>query len=295
MMSELTNYAKIVIYQYGIKGDKSFEYLGVNIDSTMTYKIYRKTSENAMQYLTSTEPYCDILNFLPPDFLSENKLSICDFSKGKIGNVETYRIVFIINSRLNIKQTEKCVTDFLINIGGEKYLSDIVNTEANIRKMLKTDKSMLMQLGTEVDEKGCLLGIKYYVGIKDKGMISPVDTVMEILSIATGGLYNGKEIRSMIEFLVQKEFDPIFIGINLYDDAKEVKLYFISKVFGFQTKNIVKHTLEVMQKYHLDNFISEEDVNTLYEMDLFVRGIAIDISDKNKWRLYINGLPRKVV
>lgn len=294
-MSELTDYAKTIISKHGIHGDKSFEYLGVNIDSKMTFKTYRKISEDANQYLANTEPYCSVLGSLPPDFLSQNKLTICDFSKGALGNIETFRIVFILDSNLNIHQTEKCVADFLMHIGGGVYLSEIVKTVADIQKVLKTDKAMLMQLGIEVDEKSCLLGIKYYVGIKNNGIITSIDMVMELLSRIIGDLHNRNEFRSAIEFLVQQEFEPIFIGVNLYGDTKEVKLYFISKAFGFQTKKVIKHTLEVMREYHLDYFISEKDVNDLYEMDLFVRGIAIDISDKNKWRLYINALPRKTV
>ena len=294
-MSKLTDYAKKIISDYGINGDNSFEYLGVNIERTMALKVYRKISEDAYQYLASTEPYCSVLGSLSQKFLSENNLTICDFSNGMLGDIETFRIVFILDSNFTIKETEKCVTDFLTRIGGEAYLSKIIKTTNEIQKILKTDKSILMQLGIEVDEKGCLLGIKYYVGIKLNTISPPNDKVLEILSGVTGDLYNKNKVGSKIEFLVQQEFAPIFIGVNLYGEIKEVKLYFISKAFGFRTKHVVEHTSEIMKKYRLDDFVSEEDVNDLYKMDLFVRGIAIDISDTNKWRLYINALPRKMV
>lgn len=292
-MSTLIEYSENAISKYGVNGDNSFEFIGVNIDNSISYKAYRKRSEDAIEYLKNTVPYSKLFELFTPTFLAENQMDICDFSKGKFQELETFRIVFLLGNNQNIQQAEACVNNFLSRIKAESYIPNVINTTRVLQDYMGTEKSLLMQLGIEVDENCNLIGIKYYVSIKSSNNILSIERLMEAL--LPDNISEHDKIREIVEFLQRQEYELIFVGFNMYDNIIEPKLYFKSQAFGFQTKKIVEHTNNVIQKFNLTHAISKEDVKNLFEMNLFVRGIAIDLDALQKWRLYINALPRTVV
>lgn len=62
------------------------------------------------------------------------------------------------------------------------------------------------------------------------------------------------KLQEKIDFLKLQEYEPIFIGINLYENEIETKVYFISEAFGFQIKQIVTSTKAIMKKYNLNMY-----------------------------------------
>ena len=294
-MSELIDYAETAISKYGINGDNSFEYIGISINNTMSFKTYRKRTKRAMEYLKNTEPYCGLLKLLSKEFLFNNKLSICDFSKSVIENKETFRMVFSLENNQSKRQAENYVINFLSQVDAETYIPEIIKTTRIIQEFYKNDESLLMQLGIEVSAEGHLLGVKYYVGIDKSDVAITSDKLAKLLSLISRNTIDTSDLEQLVALLSEQEYDPVFVGFNIFNKLTETKLYFKSSSFGFQTKQIVEHTNEVIMRYGLDYFISEDDVKALYKMDLFIRGIAIDLDDFNRWRLYLNALPRKIV
>ena len=294
-MSKLIEYTKNAICKYGKNGDKSFEFVGINIDNSVQFKTYRKKSEGALAYLENTKPYSFLCELLSLDFLCENKMAICDFSKGKYKNIETYRIVFSINNNQSINEIEGSVNNFFGKVGDISFAQKIICKLRFIQAQLNTNKSLLMHLGIEVDEKCNLIGVKYYVSIKTANDNCTKVQLDELLANISIGKIRISEFKDLLYFFRKQEYIPTFIGFNLYNDEIETKLYFESTAFGFQTKQIVECTNNVFREYNLDRFISTTDITSLFQMDMFVRGIAVDINTFNKWRLYINALPRKMV
>ena len=81
----------------------------------------------------------------------------------------------------------------------------------------------------------------------------------------------------------------------MYKNEQEIKLYFCSTAFGFNTGNVVSNTNAILKKYDIQRFVTENDIVSLYDKNLYVRGIAVDLNTSGKWRLYINALPRKKI
>ena len=98
-----------------------------------------------------------------------------------------------------------------------------------------------------------------------------------------------------MDFISIHDYEPVFLGFNIYKNEQEIKLYFCSTAFGFNTDNIIRNTNDILKKYDIQRFISEKDIVSLYDKNLYVRGIAVELNTSSKWRLYINALPRKKI
>ena len=291
-MNEIINYVDNAIQKYGKHGDGSFEFIGINISKKIDYKIYRKSSVDILCELNKTVPYNKIFDLVSDDYLIQNNMKICDFSKSFLNSTETFRVVFKVDKNLSQKDEHKCIETFLKKIHGEKYFSRIMHCIKNIEADLLTNSSVLMQLGVEVNTDGQLLGIKVYANInRDLFMHSNCDTVKMLESITSSDI-NAKQISEIINHIVEQEYNPLFIGINFYEDNYETKLYFGSKVFGFDTKGVIAQSNNILSKNKLNMFITEENIKDLYDKGVFIQGIAFTLEKEIKWKLYLNALPR---
>ena len=288
-MSELIKYADEVITRYGSNGDNSFEYLGINIDDDVSYKVYRKAKGDAVNYLENTRPYSDILTMFNDDFLKEDILSICDFSKGTYEDKETYRVIFSMKNIKDRASAVSIVEKIIDKLDAEDYGEKILCSLNKIQEIIGCEASLLLQLGVETDNECNLVGVKYYIATKDLNSIhSDKEKVRQLCSNL------GKE-NDMINFFSTHDYEPVFFGFNLYKNEQEIKLYFCSTAFGFNTGNVVSNTNAILKKYDIQRFVTENDIVSLYDKNLYVRGIAVDLNTSGKWRLYINALPRKKI
>ena len=141
-MNQLINYVDKAIRKYGKQGDCSFEFIGINICREMDYKIYRKSSVDTLCELNKMVPYNKIFDLVSDDFLLQNNMKICDFSKGFLNNTETFRVVYKVAKNLSQKDEKKGIEAFLMKIQGEKYYHKIIHCINKIKTDLLTNKSV---------------------------------------------------------------------------------------------------------------------------------------------------------
>lgn len=288
-MSELIKYAEDIIAKFGSNGDNSFEYIGINIDDNVSYKVYRKAKGCAVNYLKNEKPYSNILDVFNDAFLKENMISICDFSKGTYEDKETHRVIFSLKKIKNKASAVSIVGKILDKLGTDDYVEKILNSLSAVQKSIDCEDSLLLQMGVEMDKECNLVGVKYYIATKDLNSIhSDKEKVRRLCS-------NLVKENDMINFFSTHDYEPVFFGFNLYKNEQEIKLYFCSTAFGFNTGNVVSNTNAILKKYDIQSFVTENDIVSLYDKNLYVRGIAVDLNASGKWRLYINALPRKKI
>lgn len=285
----IIEYAHQTIREYGKAGKNCFEYLGVDIrkDIPLNFKVYQKINEGNRDEFANNMTYSYILNSLLPDFIANNK--ICDYSESTYDGKKSYRIVFYIPKNQKIQETYCNIDKFFRNIDGgmkERVISNVVLATS----IMKVKESPLMQIGIETDDKGNLFCVKYYIRLSGN-----IDKDAEFILKIAQSCVNKETIRDKIIFLQNHRYNPVFIGINMSEKIQETKLYFASEAFGFQTKNVIRDTNDIAEKYGFDDILTKQDIDELFNIGLFVRGIAFSIENEAAWRLYINALPRKKV
>ncbi|MGN0379283.1 MAG: hypothetical protein ACI4EU_06820 [Butyrivibrio sp.] len=293
----ICDYAGQVIRKYGIQGDNSFEYVGVNIrqESQAQLKLYQKTSPKITAALRNTMPYCCILENLLPDFTNYKGIKICDFSRSTFDGEDSYRIVFSMPQQLKVQELNQYLSSFFKNVNFSSTKELLEDNIDLVCKSLCINESPLMQIGLETGQNGRVLCIKYYLRLRFNtvGPMNFTPNTAKLVSTISNHTCDENIVLRRVEFLKAHGFNPIFVGVNTFGKFQETKLYFISDAFGFQTKNVINHTAAIASEYGFSNILTQKEIETLFSMGLYVQGIAFSLEKQSEWKLYINVLPRK--
>lgn len=281
------NEIKKAITLYGKDGANSLEYIGLTIQKGLlhTCKVYQKATPTVLEDIRARMPYSKILHTYMADFLSMPGVQICDISENHVDDTPTFRIVFSMPMYLSMDTLFSYISAFYEKlphpIGKEQLLCDI-------RHFATSNRSPLMQIGLETDMEYHIRTIKYYLSI-------PQTAALEEDCIAYAQKCVFDFPHETIPFLMQCHYKPIFVGVNAEPFQSIYKLYFISTAFGFQTQHILPSSMKLISTYHWEKAISFDDIQALYDMGLYMEGIAVTLHDTDEWRVYLHPLPRHTV
>lgn len=269
---------------YGRFGDESLEYIGIMISSQgiLEKRIYRKNSESVLKDVGQRQPYKYILGEILPQFYNYGGIELCDISCSHVNAIQTYRIVFKLPKKQTFGDLYRTLEVFFSCIPNSgSYKERLYGQLSSVSSEFICQSSLLLQIGVEFDGYCKLKSLKYYMNIDNGGEHYKDNLLCEY------------KFDKEYQIICENGYKPIFIGINDTDGIEEHKLYFISKSLGFKTAGIFECTSNLAVALGWDQVVSLNEFRQLYDMDLFLEGIAFSPHRGGVWRLYFREFAKR--
>lgn len=281
----------------GNSGDDSFEYLGVTINEGIkSTKLYLKPNEKVMSFLKETYPYNDMLLKFNRFFCLEG-IRICDISESTYEELKTHKIVFAFSRDLTPERMKKYVECFFTIIDRPILKEEILDTCSQFSLFIKSNTSLLQQLGIEFTDCGKIICIKYYINVKQSRQEKVTMTREFFCNLAKllpleHGLKRKDQLFCKLSSICNYNYFPVFIGVNAFENHTDYKLYMLSGASGYDNNTLLTSAKELFAKHGWIKYINERQLASIYENNLFAKGIACTLNDPDETRIYFGKQPR---
>lgn len=282
---------------HGKNADNSLEYIGITVNkSDIKKKLYQTPFENNSNDIINLPPYNTVIDKYLSHFIAEKGVTVCDYSESNVDGIHTYRIVFKFPRYFVFEDSKRCIDAFFCNLNMDSIKKELEDNIQKITDILNFEYSPLLQIGLEFDADSQILGVKYYLNLKVSSyqkVKASDDFLLKIQSVFKSE--NGTTDDDLYRVVQTSEFDysPIFVGVNVYKDSREYKIYMISGYLGHDDNKLLNTTLEMIKKNGWNSVVSDETLRKVHAKDLFIEGIAYTLNKPDEYRLYFNYLPRK--
>lgn len=285
-------FAKQALLQYGPDGDRSFEYLGIVVDyqHVLEKRIYHIENPDAVKAIYKIEPYCSILARSFPSFAERKDVRMCDFSVDQTTTPPLYRIVFYV-PKCTLKQEANSMREHFSRVFNKsKYWERMTNAINEYSNAGMLSDSVPAQIGVAGDGDGNLFSVKYYVRWS-KELHEKEAYLSAMRRLLSDQQYH--KIGQMTSVLFQHNFRPAFLGINDTEGCEEKKQYFISKSVSVSSDRLLRLQISLIQSLGYDKVLTEEEIRALFQMGLYVQGVALSETDTDVVRFYFNILKKR--
>ena len=287
-MSKFLDQCKDAISIYGKNGDTSLEYIGVILcnNQIANFRVYRKRCDSVLKHINTIEPYHTMHTKYLKGFTDKSGVKLCDISQDHLSHEHVFRMMYKLPKTLTHEDSTLYIEKFFSSYPDSPYSIEIQSNVNHFSQITQCVQSPLLQLGIEFDKDCHLLGVKYYLAFHE------LEHCNRFLASYSKKNSLPLAFAETVSQICKNNFTPIFLGINNHKDKIESKLYFISKAFGHQIQNILPVSITLANTLGWNKALPQQDLEDLYSMGMYIEGIAISLHHADKWRLYINSLPR---
>lgn len=261
---------------YGKTGDQSFECIGVNFTSAglEELRVYRQKSPALLAAVQKEPPYSYILGEILRPFYEKEHVHLCDISQKCLHGETAFRVIFSIPRTQTVEEAQADLLDFFacfpnsaeFKERGSEQLDKYRNSHPNY-------PSPLMLFGAEFDEQYRLQGIKYYMRLQDYRFLKTLDEK-----------WSGSP-EELCNRICDREYRPIFVGINDSGNSLEEKLYFTFKSTGVWRPEILEKNQALCHHMGWEHVLSHNRLKSLYDAGLYLGGLALSLQS-DMWRVY---------
>ncbi len=276
--------------QYGENGSKSLECFGFTIEDgkIINKKCYQVTSLNAeivsMRQLKRLKMCVSDYEML----FQKKYIRIFGVSDKRQQGIDNFRATIRLNNGLNLKKCREITSKLLSGENG--VLGDIVlQVDVHIRKILKTAKYTLEQVGFELSGKNEIKERKMYFSLyKFKSQVD-----------VCGDFGNKKEYLNLFSVLlnffgVEEEilkkgcstwinwgFMPILFGINYRNRKMQLKFYYLCPNDSGQDKTFDRF-IYACDCQNINTYSIKSIERIMEKYDLYLKGFAYCIDVENR-------------
>jgi hypothetical protein len=282
------------LQDFGSRGDNTLEYAGVTF---RTDSVLRKVYRTAPQPQRMPDIFQKIWTGYFQQAAACFPLAICDYSCSTFQGQESCRMVVNLTSALTPEELAK-LTGMLSGVPDDRKQRMLGNA-GRVLAAFHTKKGVLRQIGIETDHAGRLLNLKYYL-FTDKVNAVHGYTEEQLQCLAataqTPVSCDSTLLLRRIEMLGNCKYLPIFVGINDSDALYEVKLYFISQLFGREIPvHAHEQAVQLLHTTGLASYILPDELDRIGSLPLFLEGAAFTLNEAPDWRLYWREIPERML
>ncbi len=276
--------------KYGHKGTDTLEYIGLTLENgrLLRPKLYH-FAKNDFEVHEGWRK--EIFEKWLGRICDNYEAKICDFSEAGTSDAPTYRMILQFRRFFDKEHSEKLITEEFPDVPYEIKDRCIRSMNA-LREGLGTQESPLMQVGIELDASLKFKSFKYYLCVERTSI--PKDELAEAMSGFADGLGVNRDTERtgcLTADICSCWYRPTFIGVNDGTDETEVKLYYISELFGRSLKTKPAEQIKLIGgALKLDNGLTDELMKAWKEAHLYPEGVAFTLGDPSVLRLYLKEL-----
>ncbi len=276
--------------RFGLNGARTLEYLGLvfHKGALKSTKVYHDTKQAAAASGDWTQTlYETWLRGLGEDFGG----NICDFSKAGTEEAPTYRMIVRFPKPLTSEQVQALSQESLPGVPSE-IAQRLCRSNSLLADAIGGNNAPLIQVGIELDAQMQFQCLKYYLTVKP--LLPAWDQAAEKLVPFFGefGLdADQSEAFDVSGKICGQRYSPTFLCVNDDGAAPELKLYFISDLFGRQLSTMpgeqIRNICDVLD---IAPDLRDELLRAWEQSHVYPEGIAATFGDSALIRMYLKEL-----
>ena len=296
MCTHLESFFKNSLTVHGLSGDRTLEFIGLVIKgvSVIEARIYNTLDDTAH---FSEDWHESLWNKYFGRMSERLPIKICDTSVSETEDEPLYRMNVIIRSNASIN-TIKELSDRYLLFAGAKERERFTKSCSLVKNHIGFNAAVLMQLGVEADKELNYKKLKYYLSLRKDIYKRPgYSGKMSDLLHSFCQLYQKtpNKAEKMLMDIQDCGYYPSFIGVNDCGADSEIKLYFVSGLFGSSLKkDALVQAQKLCKVLALNGETGELTAQAPLRLNIYPMGIAVSFEEDPLIRLYFKEIPEKL-
>ena len=243
-----------------------------------------------MQIIKTQFPFSDVICNNLKEFFELDGVKLCDISIDHTQKSSVYRIIFSLPVFTSSIFEQDYIDTFFQRFDFEPYKLRLMKKIKSICNQNTATQARIFQLGIEMNFEGRILGIKYYLDYGTGTIEDKTDRFSSYIERSSP-----TSVKQIMDKINSNGYYPVFIGVNDHLGVEEQKLYFRSRAFGHQISDIIMQQITISKACGWNTALTPTILKEMWDMNLYIEGLALSFEKPNEWRLYFSNLPRRVI